>query len=994
MKTKKSILGVGITLVLLASLLLAVIPVSADAGTLKWSSVKTPNPTYNQLVAGDNVSFVVVADDGMTMFAYGNTSNTSANLLYKSTDGGMNWVTSNIGDTLEGKALVAMAISPDYANDSTVVAATANVVYRSINGGQTFGEVAASTLVSESGAGANGISVTSVACSPYYLGGSLAILVGTSDNGSGEYGGVFLFTNRDLTWIDLEVANGAAGTAYDVLAVAFSPDHMTDAQFLALATDETDCYLTTKFSSATWGSDVLDALISGLAPTSGTMAFPADYEWSANNRILIGTAGGAKDDVYRIHGGLAGSATLEYDLEVNGTNTETEVHSISIQGDIAEAEVLVGQKDATTVKRCTDPTTSSITWKSASKVPTGDSAAPNTIVIWSPTDIDLAYAATNGTKSAFSRSIDGGVTFNQVGLIDVSALSAMSIVDVAVADANNMYMIMADSGAVAGALEMLFKTSNGGSAWERVWTSDGMSQVIVSPEYATDDTVYVATTTTRMWRSTNGGTTFAGLTAPLNVSALAVVDKSTYFTGHAGRVYKSGVWTYATVSGTVQSIALSPNYAEDDTLFVGNDAGSVYYSTDDGAKFYAVGPANSLAVGNNVVVAVDPSYATSNIVYAGSDGATDNTTVGIYRFEMGESSLWELVDDGAATDELWVKDIAITAGRVMYAASDYATGKGVRRILYPWHPILAKRTPNSMTTDLPAGSQIKKVAVITGDSNEVYAVTATSSAGSYGYTDRLIGFGDILAVAPVLVSPDDATSIPYSTKAKLSWEAVPSPAETITYTYQVATDSGFDNKVVNSTTTGTAITDAILSAATQYYWRVYTSDPLYSLFQKRSFTTAFAAIELKAPAYGEDEAVLKPSFAWIEVAGATSYEFELADNADFTGATAKTLTGNVFTSATDLKYASTYYWRVRALKDGNPLSAWASSVFSTLKEGAEPAPPVVIETTPPPQINIPPAPEPAPVQMITPAYIWAIIAIGAVLVIAVIVLIVRTRRPI
>ena len=34
MKTKKSILGVGITLVLLASLLLAAIPVSADPGTL------------------------------------------------------------------------------------------------------------------------------------------------------------------------------------------------------------------------------------------------------------------------------------------------------------------------------------------------------------------------------------------------------------------------------------------------------------------------------------------------------------------------------------------------------------------------------------------------------------------------------------------------------------------------------------------------------------------------------------------------------------------------------------------------------------------------------------------------------------------------------------------------------------------------------------------------------------------------------------------------
>jgi hypothetical protein len=40
-------------------------------------------------------------------------------------------------------------------------------------------------------------------------------------------------------------------------------------------------------------------------------------------------------------------------------------------------------------------------------------------------------------------------------------------------------------------------------------------------------------------------------------------------------------------------------------------------------------------------------------------------------------------------------------------------------------------------------------------------------------------------------------------------------------------------------------------------------------------------------------------------------------------------------------------------------------------------------------VTVPPA-APAPIE--TPAYIWVIIAIGAVLVIAVIVLVVRTRR--
>jgi hypothetical protein len=56
-------------------------------------------------------------------------------------------------------------------------------------------------------------------------------------------------------------------------------------------------------------------------------------------------------------------------------------------------------------------------------------------------------------------------------------------------------------------------------------------------------------------------------------------------------------------------------------------------------------------------------------------------------------------------------------------------------------------------------------------------------------------------------------------------------------------------------------------------------------------------------------------------------------------------------------------------------------------EPVAPTPPVVVETTPAPVINIPAA------QQITPTWIYAIIGIGAALAVVVIVLIVRTRRP-
>ena len=117
----------------------------------------------------------------------------------------------------------------------------------------------------------------------------------------------------------------------------------------------------------------------------------------------------------------------------------------------------------------------------------------------------------------------------------------------------------------------------------------------------------------------------------------------------------------------------------------------------------------------------------------------------------------------------------------------------------------------------------------------------------------------------------------------------------------------------------------------------------------------------------------------------------------------------------------TYYWRVRASSDGPLYSNYSAVSSFTIDEAAEPLPPVVIEQPPAPVIEVPPAPASPPITVeipdivlpapepvpdivipaapaapapITPAYIWAIVIIGAILVIAVVVLIVRTRRPV
>jgi len=162
---------------------------------------------------------------------------------------------------------------------------------------------------------------------------------------------------------------------------------------------------------------------------------------------------------------------------------------------------------------------------------------------------------------------------------------------------------------------------------------------------------------------------------------------------------------------------------------------------------------------------------------------------------------------------------------------------------------------------------------------------------------------------------------------------------------------------------------------------------------------------------------LKPVFNWAAITGAVSYDLQVSDNPVFVNPLdAQTgLNTTVWTFTKTLENSKTYYWRVRAISASNTASAWTSSAFTTVSAAA--AVPTGTVTAPPPAtttvtsilpavtptvtvnvpsqavptytITVPPAPT---TSAATPASIWVLIAIGAVLIIAVIVLIARTRR--
>ncbi len=200
-----------------------------------------------------------------------------------------------------------------------------------------------------------------------------------------------------------------------------------------------------------------------------------------------------------------------------------------------------------------------------------------------------------------------------------------------------------------------------------------------------------------------------------------------------------------------------------------------------------------------------------------------------------------------------------------------------------------------------------------------------------------------------------------------------------------------------------------------------------------------AAPALLGPAAGTTGVPVNTGFSWSSVTGADTYNFQLSTSPTF-ATTLSSQTGlaqTVFGGVT-LTSNTTYFWRVQAVNAGG-ISGWATSTFTTsapvIGGGAViptinitiPTPNVTVApaqvTVNPPSVTVQPAqvtvqpPPPAqvtvnpptvnvaapaapnvsvqvpPTTQAIPTYIlWTIILIGAVLIIALIVLIVRTRR--
>ena len=913
----------------LAGMLTPLSPALSAPDEVAWSPVNIPTegPSGSWVLArGSDVRHLAMAADG-TLYAYATPSGTSRT-LFKSTDDGYSWAsTGNVADEIAD-------IAPDLNDDDTVYYATPSCVYKSSDGGASFTQLPPSP----GGAGSNHIVITAISVAR--LDGHNIVAAGTRDADSSEYGGIYILEEDGAPLPDW--ADTAIGS-YDVYSVALSAHFADDDIITAAVTDEASSYVAYNYGTpGYWNTvELVDAASASFAITGASnLGLASDF--SEPYPLFVGVAGG--------DGGL-------YEVDENHAQRFSGIDSDIISLDLADGSgaprLIAGERASSGVWYTSDGGAS---WNAAAKAPSG--GGPTYVVMADDfTSSGRAYAATSGHESAASATSDGGVTWNQTGLIDTTMSTILDL-----APSPNYHQDKTLLMLTWGGEHSLWRSLNGAARWERVFVSalpsvDSLSMVSLSPSYGDGSQVVflagVRNGSPAIWKSSDNGQRFHYRgAAPRAIDTWAVVNDDTlflagydgasgliYLTNNSGQSYTSG-----TVVGSepVNSIILSPDYGSDETILVGNTNGWVYRSTDRGVSFEPLPPGATLhPLTGSVAVAFDPDSGSHDTAYA----ASDTPGKGIYRFTIGDSTAWEEIDSPAGA---MFGQLAVSAEGTLYATS-FKAGGGMERSLNPG----SSPEPDfeTATQGLEAGATLNKLWL--GDSL-LWSIDTTHVS--------LVTFSDSLSAPVTLTSPDDrarGVGTLHSDSVRdveLDWEVLSGATE---YEWQLNDDLDLATASVlfedNTGASSESLPD--LEPDIRYYWRVRASQPFLSRWSEVwSFTTVagseITAPELISPEDGASGVALRPVFQWSTVTEAEGYELivsrkEAGDDPLILKTDDYSLSDTTWACNISLDYDTDYYWKVRAITSETS-SDWSSlATFTTAPESGSPPGAVSSSETPP-----------------------------------------------
>jgi hypothetical protein len=648
---------------------------------------------------------------------------------------------------------------------------------------------------------------------------------------------------------------------------------------------------------------------------------------------------------------------------------------------------------------------------------------------------DTVVAGTAGDESAVALSTDDGYAFNDVGLIDTE----LSVIDDFAVNADSSKVYLATHSADSN-ISLWVKEAR----WTRILSlkneaANPMLLVRIAPD--DDSAVYLAQTgTKKMWVSKDSGKeSWKSIdnSKVTTVQDLVVADAETVYTldsvagsGVSKTVNSGASWGTTkepTKTVTPYMITLAPN---GDVLY-GGTTGYVAFSNDGGATFDRVGV--DFGTSNAIVVA-HPDYANNNLLYVGITNA-DGT--GSVKRKTASTSTAPAATRGGTT--MPITGMAVVED-VVFVLSANATADSLLYKSYKLETSVVSSAPftDSEWSSVSASTErytnsLNALKLSLDDGDPKLWTIDTASAALEGFTDTQSVTG------PTLGTPDNQATVNINPgtgrgyDVTFIWSRL-GDSDIDEQQLQIATDSSFDAVIYDATFTGITTNTvarvigptgavATATAPTQrvefmpgetYYWRVRNGAgaPMYSPWsESRSFTIEEAAAaalsfaQTASPAIGATSIRLEPTFVWPPYTGAIGYEIMVSTDPTFAIIDYSHNVENAFYKSEALAYSTTYYWRVRGVtgpalpKQPAPGGDWSTGVFTTMGE------PVAAVEKPPEQIIITQPGEPGEVQIVQvpgpstivpqpiPSYLlWLIICVGAVLIISLIVLIVRTRR--
>jgi photosystem II stability/assembly factor-like uncharacterized protein len=260
----------------------------------------------------------------------------------------------------------------------------------------------------------------------------------------------------------------------------------------------------------------------------------------------------------------------------------------------------------------------------------------------------------------------------------------------------------------------LYRTDDGGRTWQTAYRSLDLSEplptlaVAASPDFASDPRILVGLSG-GMLRSLNGGQTWENIPLPPPPPVISALELSPNFEQDgimfaasledgvlfsADRGHHFGAWNFGLLDLNVLCLAISPDFATDETVFVGTQSG-VFRSTNGGRAWREV----ELPVGYETVLslALSPDFARDGILLAGTEtqGLLLSTDTGERWQRMGVDVLTEAIDaihlapDFSSRPEI----LALHAGTLFHSTDCGETWTPWREDLLAEEEVTAIRAP-------------------------------------------------------------------------------------------------------------------------------------------------------------------------------------------------------------------------------------------------------------------------------------------------------------